>query len=151
MRNLQASVVPKLHLLEDRTVEQVKEKGGVAEKTEDYIEKAHQLGMKDDRRTNNMKDKNLAAVSQSHWETTANDPNVKAKKLLVKNNNKRKMTMPSKAEERDALSKNNRNQRRKTVADTASLEPQNLFTGAELNRIESRDPGANNNEAAGDM
>ena len=52
---LHISITPKAHVLFDHTLEQVIEFGGIADKVEDYVEKAHRIGKKLDHFTSHLK------------------------------------------------------------------------------------------------
>ena len=87
-RDLQISMGPKMHAIEDHAVKQVQEFEGIGELTEDYIEQAHQTGMKDERRTLGMRDQRKAAGCHIKWEEMKNAPTDQAAAEVVRRNSK---------------------------------------------------------------
>jgi hypothetical protein len=67
-RDLRLSTkLPKYHLFE-HWLEQIVKYRGIGDFAEDFIEQAHQFGMKDEKRTANMRDRVRTAISHSKWE-----------------------------------------------------------------------------------
>jgi hypothetical protein len=69
-RGLDMSVNPKCHAFEDHLCDQMLCFGGIGDLGEDFIEQAHQDGIKDSKRTKNAKDWATAAQWHSNWEHT---------------------------------------------------------------------------------
>jgi hypothetical protein len=60
--------MPKIHTSEDRLIASTEQWNGIGNFLEDFIEQAHQFGMKEEKRTANMRDRVRAANSHSKWE-----------------------------------------------------------------------------------
>ena len=60
--------MPKVHAIEDHLLWQMSLFAGIGDFIEDFIEQAHQIGRTEDNRTRNMRDRRLAALSNSKWE-----------------------------------------------------------------------------------
>ena len=60
--------MPKIHALEDHLIASMEQWNGIGDFLEDFIEQAHQFGMKEEKRTANMRDRVRAANSHSKWE-----------------------------------------------------------------------------------
>jgi hypothetical protein len=68
-RDLRLSMkMPKIHALEDHLIVAMEQWNGIGDFLEDFIEQAHQFGMKEEKRTANMRDRVRAADSHSKWE-----------------------------------------------------------------------------------
>ena len=68
-RDLRLSTkMPKIHGLEDHLIPMMERWNGIGDFLEDFIEQAHQFGMKEEKRTANMRDRVRAANSHSKWE-----------------------------------------------------------------------------------
>ena len=70
----------KIHGIEDRLVNQMRKFNGIGCFIEDFIEQAHQFGMKDKKRTANMRDREKAAYSHSSFEVASQNVDVIAQK-----------------------------------------------------------------------
>ncbi len=69
MSDLRLSMkMPKIHGLEDHLAAMMERWNGIGDFLEDFIEQAHQFGMKEEKRTANMRDRVRAANSHSKWE-----------------------------------------------------------------------------------
>jgi hypothetical protein len=60
--------MPKIHAVEDHLLWQMSLYLGIGDFVEDFIEQAHKIGRTEDSRTRNMRDRRLAAYSNSNWE-----------------------------------------------------------------------------------
>ena len=79
-RNLRLSTkMVKIHGIEDHLLNQIKKYNGIGCFIEDFIEQAHQLGMLDKKRTENIRDRTKASFSSSKNETISNNGEVKLK------------------------------------------------------------------------
>jgi hypothetical protein len=58
----------KIHALEDHLIATMEQWNEIGDFLEDFIEQAHQFGMKEEKRTANMIDRMTAANSHSEWE-----------------------------------------------------------------------------------
>ena len=77
-RNLRLSTkMVKIHGVEDRLLNQIKEYDGIGDFIEDFIEQAHQFGMLDEIRTANMRDRKKSSFNHSRNETISNNGEVK--------------------------------------------------------------------------
>ena len=65
------------HGIEDHLLDQIKKYNGIGCFIEDCIEQAHQLGMPDEKRTANMRDREKAAHNHSKNESISNNGEVK--------------------------------------------------------------------------
>jgi hypothetical protein len=89
-RNLRLSTKgPKIHGLEDHLVEQMVIYGGIGDFCEDFVEQAHQFGVKEELRTRGLR-RNNAFLSHSKWEWMSNQVGVRHAKELVKKRTSRK-------------------------------------------------------------
>ena len=70
---------------------------------EDFIEQAHQFGMKDEKRTANMQDRKKAAFSHSYFEIASQNIEVIAQKDLVKTRSRRKLKRRIGEENKEAV------------------------------------------------
>ena len=71
---------------------------GIGDFVEDFIEQAHQIGRTEDNRTRNMRDRRLAAYSNSKWEWMSLHSEVIGAMIIIKKEKikKRKRNEPSK-------------------------------------------------------
>jgi hypothetical protein len=68
-RDLRLSTkMPKIHGLEDHLIPMIEEWNGIGDFLKDFIEQAHQFGIKEEKRTANMRDWVRVANSHSKWE-----------------------------------------------------------------------------------
>ena len=80
----------KIHGIEDHLVKQMRKFKGIGCFIEDFIEQAHQFGMREECRTANMRDRKRAANTHSSWEDASQNVDVIAQKLLVQNKSENK-------------------------------------------------------------
>jgi hypothetical protein len=91
----------------------------------DFIEQAHQIGRTEDTRTRNMRDRRLAALSNSKWEWIALHADViGAMRVKKENTKKRKRKEPSKKE----VSRTERMEKRKQVLQELNWGPNPITT-----------------------
>jgi hypothetical protein len=64
-------IMPKIHTVEDHLLWQLALYHAIEDFVEDFIEQAHQIGRTEDTQTRNMRDRRLAALSNSKWERIA--------------------------------------------------------------------------------
>jgi hypothetical protein len=118
---------PKFHLLEDHLAEQMEIWHGIGDFFEDFIEQAHQFGMKDEQRTLNMRDRVKAANSHSKWEWAESmSEQVRIAKKEMKKTATRKRKVPdglSLAERNRVEKKQRRQEKRRACLAQVSLEP----------------------------
>jgi len=110
----------KIHGLEDHLVPQMRLFKGIGCFIEDFIEQAHQFGMKEEKRTANMRDRKKAANSHSAWEHASHHAEVIAVKKESSARSKRKL-MKSSAEEKNVRNKIDREETRKYCLENATL------------------------------
>jgi hypothetical protein len=93
-RDLRLSMkMPKIHALEDHLAAMMERWNGIGDFLEDFIEQAHQFGMKEEKRTANMRDRVRAANSHSKWEWAdkmSSDVRVAKEEMTKKTSRKRK-------------------------------------------------------------
>jgi len=112
----------KIHGLEDHLVPQMRLFKGIGCFIEDFIEQAHQFGMKEEKRTANMRDRKKAANSHSAWEHASHHAEVIAVKKESSARSKRKF-MKSSAEEKKVRNKKEKKETRKSCLVNATLTP----------------------------
>jgi hypothetical protein len=92
-RLLRLSVTPKCHGGEDHACNQLEVLKGIADFCEDWVEQLHQLGLKNNRRTKTIRNKDRKYKLYTHWEQLSGDRNVQRMKKEV--NQKRKRNLQS--------------------------------------------------------
>ena len=80
---------PKIHGLEDHLLEQMIVYGGIGDFCEDFVEQAHQYGVKEELRTRGLR-RSKAFNSHSKWEWMANQVGVRNAKEMIKKRTSRK-------------------------------------------------------------
>ncbi len=127
-RDLRLSMkMPKIHGLEDHLIASMEQWNGIGDFLEDFIEQAHQFGMKEEKRTANMRDRVRAANSHSKWEWAdkmSSDVRIAKEEVKVKTSRKRKAgnEQPLR-EQRQSEKRQKRMQTRRTCLNEATLEP----------------------------
>jgi hypothetical protein len=117
--------MPKIHAVEDHLLWQMALYVGMGDFVEDFIEQAHQIGRTEDIRTRNMRDRRLAALSNSKWEWIALHADViGAIKVKKENTKKRKRKGSSKKE----LNHTERMEKRKKVLEDLNRAPNPIIT-----------------------
>ena len=144
-RQLQLSVSMKAHLLEGHAVEQMKKHKGIGDFGEDYVEQGHQIGGKEERRTNGLKDRAKAAKSHSKWETMRAHPLVVKEVAAVALSVKRPLRVDEEGRTakmaRDKTSKMTREGRREQIrADDYVVEglPSKFMTNEQQAKLDLR-------------
>ena len=112
----------KIHGIEDHLVDQIQRYNGIGCFIKDFIEQAHQFGMKDEKRTANTRDRCRVANSHSKWKKMAQNIKVIAKKEEVCTRSKRKLTI-LRGEEKKKAMKKAKKEKRKFCIDNVSLQP----------------------------
>ncbi len=104
-RDLDMSVLPKLHVLEDHLYSQLSLFKGLGDYTEDFVEQAHQVGMREEARTFAMKDRNRIAEIHCRNEHKRSLPAVKNIQAAVaeKSSRKRKQLQAMNAKQRQKV------------------------------------------------
>jgi hypothetical protein len=115
-RAMDISITPKVHIIEDHTVPQMRYHGGIGDKGEDFVEASHQNGKREHRRTGRViffkKRHNCAQKN----EYINNDPAIQDQIFAVNNSKRRKLTREvSLSETRDAEKKAARDDGRREV------------------------------------
>ncbi len=95
----------KIHGIEDHLVKQMRDFNGIGCFLEDFVEQAHQFGMRDEKRTTNMPDRKRKYNSHSSNEVASLNAEVIAHKEVVSNKSKRKMKRRIGEERREAKQK----------------------------------------------
>ena len=67
---------PKIHGVEDHMLEHMTRWNGIGCFVEDFVEQAHQVGLKEESRSKRMANKTLESKSHSDWEVKSNDQNI---------------------------------------------------------------------------
>lgn len=89
-RDLELSTeAPKPHAIEDHLCDQMLRLNGIGDLGEDWVEQAHQDGIRDEGRSRSFKDRGAAALLHCKWEHKRNLPPVLAKEQEVKLNSVR--------------------------------------------------------------
>mmetsp|Transcript_6358 Transcript_6358/g.6861 ORF Transcript_6358/g.6861 Transcript_6358/m.6861 type:complete len:136 (+) Transcript_6358:278-685(+) len=99
----------KIHGLEDHLLKQMIKYNGTGDFTEDFVEQAHQYGVKEESRTRSL-NRFKAFISHSRWEFTSNQAGVQQAKEEVFAQSSRKRKRGS--DDKIAASKLNRDERR---------------------------------------
>ncbi len=74
---------PKVHAIQDHLCDQLMQFKGIGDLSEDFVEQAHQDGIRDNRRTNSLKDRAVVAAIHSKWEHKRKLPSVLMKSEAV--------------------------------------------------------------------
>ena len=90
-RILQLSVTPKCHGSEDHACDQLELLKGLADFCEDWVEQLHQLGLKNNRRTKTIRNRDQKYKLYTHWEQLSGNRNVQRIKKEVNQKRKRKL------------------------------------------------------------
>ena len=80
---------PKIHGVEDHLLEQMIRFNGIVDLTVDFVEQAHQYGVKEESRTRIL-NRRKAFNSHSRWEFTSNQPGVQRAKKVMKLSGKKR-------------------------------------------------------------
>jgi hypothetical protein len=124
-RILDLSVTPKCHASEDHACDQLESLMGLADFCEDWVEQLHQLGLKNNRRTKTIRDRERKYILYTKWEQLSGNRDVQRIKKAVLTNRQRKL-MIFRAEERNAV-----RLREKTLHRQAAFNQDNSeWTGA---------------------
>jgi hypothetical protein len=127
-RDLRLSMkMPKIHGLEDHLVAMMERWNGIGDFLEDFIEQAHQFGMKEEKRTANMRDRVRAANSHSKWEWAdkmSGDVRIAKEEMKQKTSRKRKAgNQQPIREQREFEKRQKRMETRRACLNQATLEP----------------------------
>jgi hypothetical protein len=127
-RDLRLSMkMPKIHGLEDHLAAMMEQWNGIGDFLEDFIEQAHQFGMKEEKRTANMRDRVRAANSHSKWEWAdkmSSDVRIAKEEMTKKTSRKRKAGSEQPLrEQRDLEKRQKRMETRRACLNQATLEP----------------------------
>jgi hypothetical protein len=90
-RMLQFSVTPKSHGSEHHACDQLELLQGLVDFCEDWVEQLHQLGLKNDRRTKGVRDRDQKDGLCAKWEQLSGNRNVQRTKVEVNESRKRKL------------------------------------------------------------
>jgi hypothetical protein len=90
-RTLEFSVTPKCHGSECHACDQLELLWGLADFCEDWVEQLHQLGLKNNRRTKTMRDRDRKCKLHTHWEQLSGNRNAQRTKKEVLGKWKRKL------------------------------------------------------------
>jgi uncharacterized tellurite resistance protein B-like protein len=130
--------MPKIHAVEDHLLWQMALYLGIRDFIEDFIEQAHQIGRTEDTRTRNMRDRRLAALSNSKWEWIALHADViGAIQVKKENTKKRKRKQTSKKE----VSRTERMEKRKKVLEELDWDPNPITTALRNNMNDAMERG----------
>ena len=126
-RDLRLSTkMPKIHGLEDHLIPMMERWNGIGDFLEDFIEQAHQFGMKEEKRTANMRDRVRAANSHSKWEWSdkmSSDVRIAKEEVKEKTSRKRKAGNEQPLREQRELEKRRkRMEMRQVCLNQATLE-----------------------------
>ena len=113
-RNLRLlTLMPKIHGIEDHLLDQIKKYNGIGCFIEDFIEKAHQFGMLDEKKAAKKRERTKASFSSSKNKTISNNGEVKLKIEQVRMQTRRKQIKRKPMDEKNK----NKNIKRQTVRD----------------------------------
>jgi hypothetical protein len=119
--------MPKIHGLEDHLAAMMERWNGIGDFLEDFIEQAHQFGMKEEKRTANMRDRVRAANSHSKWEWAdkmSSDVRIAKEEMTKKTSRKRKAGSEQPLRElRELEKRQKRMETRRACLNQATLEP----------------------------
>ena len=90
-RILQLSVTPKCHASEDHACDQLELLKGLADFCEDWVEQLHQLGLKNNRRTKTIRNRDRKCKLYTQWEQLSGNRNVQRIKKEVNKKRKRNL------------------------------------------------------------
>jgi hypothetical protein len=129
MEKLDISCTPKAHALFDgHAYDQHKRLGGIGDKLEDFVEKGHQHGIRDERRTWNIKNWEAMQRSQIRHTRRGNHPEVVEIIQNVHQSKKRKLKrLESGGESRQDETKRIKKEERNTKRDANRAECAHLF------------------------
>jgi hypothetical protein len=102
---------PKVHGLEDHLVDQMVRYNGIGDFCEDFVEQAHQIGVRDELRTSNLT-RSKAFRSHLKWEWMSNQVSVQQAKGEMKKITTRKRKRSSQVEEHRKERKLSRDEKR---------------------------------------
>ena len=111
------SIPPKVHCLEDHAHVQFSDLDGLFDFREDWVERLHQMGLKDNLRSKGMRDKARKFLSHSKWEQMAHHRGVDAMKREVDDSRKRNLKNPPKENKAETRKKTRLEVRDQTLAD----------------------------------
>ena len=119
--------MPKIYGLEDHLIATMEQWNGIGNFLEDFIEQVHQFGMKEEKRTANMRDRVRAANSHSKWEWAdkmSSDVRIAKEEMTKKTSWKRKAGSEQPLRERRELEKRQKRiETRRACLNQATLEP----------------------------
>jgi hypothetical protein len=136
-RDFEMNISPKLHVLEDHLFSQLSLFQGLGDYSEDFVEQAHQIGMREEARTFAMRDRNRIALIHCRNEHKRSLPAVKEIQAAVaeKTSRKRKQPAQMNAKERQKME---RNKKRSAALTKVENENQTFRSGRQQNKDEAR-------------
>ena len=105
-------VGPKVHGVEDHLLELMVKYKGIGCFVKDFIEQAHQTGVKEEKRTKEMRNKFKEALAHLSWEARSNDIGVEDAMIAMQQRTKRKRRQDVAEDERKSESKIRRDELR---------------------------------------
>jgi hypothetical protein len=142
-RDLRLSMkMPKIHGLEDHLIASMEQWNGIGDFLEDFIEQAHQFGMKEEKRTANMRDRVKAASSHSRWEwaeKTCSDVRKAKEEVKQMTDRKRKAENVPLGRQRESEKRRKRMETRRACLNQATLEPDQIEDLLVRNTLEYMD------------
>jgi hypothetical protein len=119
--------MPKIHALEDHLIATMEQWNGIGNFLEDFIEQAHQFGMKEEKRTANTRDSVTVANSHSKWEWAdkmSSNVRIAKEEVKAKTSWKRKAQNEQPLrEQRESEKRQKRMETRRACLNEATLEP----------------------------
>ena len=116
---------PKIHGIEDHMLEHMIRWNGIGCFVEDFVEQAHQVGVKEEGRTKGMTNKQKQSKSHSDWERVSNDMSVRSAQTEIRKKTSRKRKRGS--AEKETEKKLNRDHKR--LASLLAIEGDDKYSG----------------------
>ena len=104
---------PKVHLCEQHALYLLTHSSGLVDFSEQFVEWRHQIGVQDNRRSKNIKNKACKFHASCVREEQRNNPTVREIKNILKNTSKRKFWLAATNEKKEKLNKKIENKGRK--------------------------------------
>jgi hypothetical protein len=89
-RDLDLSIMPKVHAIEDHMADQIRHLKGIGDLGEDFVERSHQDGIRQHSRSKNAKERADEAIQHCRWEHKSTQPAVMDKVAAMEEQSIRK-------------------------------------------------------------
>ena len=149
IRALKISLGPKFHSVEDHLIWQLQLYKGFLELREDWVERLHQIGLKDNKRSQRLRDREKKFAAHSKWEELSNHMSVKKVQLEVNNASKRNLTTkrPAGSSKTEVEKKRKRQVQRNQVEEGLVLKKHKSSLAINLQEYKTKKENSSKNQS----